>query len=54
MDNYLKIGELADITGVTVRALHYYDELGLLKPVQITDTGLDYIIWKVLQNYIES
>ena len=39
MDNYLKIGELADITGVTVRTLHYYDELGLLKPVQITDTG---------------
>lgn len=39
MDNYLKIGELANITGVTVRTLHYYDEFGLLKPVQITETG---------------
>ena len=27
-----KIKELAKISGVTVRALHYYDEIGLLKP----------------------
>jgi DNA-binding transcriptional MerR regulator len=29
--NYL-IKEFADLTNVTVRALHYYDQLGLLKP----------------------
>lgn len=28
----LKVGELAAATGVTVRALHHYDELGLLRP----------------------
>lgn len=33
MENYLKISELANITDVTVRILHYYDEVSLLKPV---------------------
>ena len=28
----MKIGELAQRTGVTVRTLHYYDEIGLLSP----------------------
>lgn len=28
----LKIGDLARLTGVTVRALHHYDEVGLLVP----------------------
>ncbi len=27
-----KVGELADQTGLTVRTLHYYEELGLLSP----------------------
>jgi len=39
VDNYLKIGELAKMTGVTVRTLHYYDEVGLVKPVKVTETG---------------
>jgi len=39
MSRYLKIGELADATGVTVRTLHYYDEVGLLKPVLVTEAG---------------
>lgn len=34
-----KIGELAAETGLTVRTLHYYDELGLLKPRQETSGG---------------
>lgn len=34
-----KIGELAKDTGLTVRTLHYYDELGLLKPSQETEGG---------------
>jgi len=29
----LTIGELAHLTGVTVRTLQYYDEKDLLKPV---------------------
>jgi DNA-binding transcriptional MerR regulator len=28
----LKVGELASRAGVTVRALHHYDRIGLLKP----------------------
>ena len=28
----MKIGELAQRTGVTIRTLHYYDEIGLLSP----------------------
>lgn len=28
----LKVGELARRTGLTVRTLHHYDSIGLLKP----------------------
>jgi DNA-binding transcriptional MerR regulator len=35
----LKVGELARRTGLTVRTLHHYDELGLLSPSQHTESG---------------
>jgi DNA-binding transcriptional MerR regulator len=35
----LNIGELARRTGLTVRALHHYDELGLLRPSERTYAG---------------
>ncbi|NVD98260.1 MerR family transcriptional regulator [Massilia sp. BJB1822] len=35
----LKIGELAKRTGLTVRALHHYDSIGLLKPSARSDSG---------------
>ncbi len=31
-DEYLKVGELARRSGVSVRTLHHYDEIGLLSP----------------------
>jgi DNA-binding transcriptional MerR regulator len=34
-----KIGELARIAGVTVRALHHYDSVGLLQPSERTHAG---------------
>jgi MerR family transcriptional regulator, thiopeptide resistance regulator len=34
-----KIGDLADRVGLSVRTLHYYDEIKLLKPSQRTDAG---------------
>ncbi len=34
-----KVGELAKRTGLTVRTLHYYDEIGLLSPSRRTDAG---------------
>jgi MerR family transcriptional regulator, thiopeptide resistance regulator len=33
-----KVQEIAELAGVTVRALHHYDRLGLLKPRR-ADTG---------------
>lgn len=33
------VGELARLTGVTVRALHHYDEIGLVRPSQRTAAG---------------
>ncbi len=35
----LRINEVAKLTGITVRTLHYYDEIGLLSPSEITETG---------------
>ena len=33
------VGEVARIAGVTVRALHHYDEIGLLRPSMRTEAG---------------
>ena len=33
------VGELSRLTGVTVRALHHYDEIGLIPPSQRTAAG---------------
>jgi DNA-binding transcriptional MerR regulator len=35
----LKVGELARRTGLTIRTLHHYDEIGLLKPSLHTAAG---------------
>lgn len=35
----MKVKELADLVGISVRTLHYYDEIGLLSPEEITDAG---------------
>ena len=34
-----KVGELATATGLTVRTLHHYDEIGLLVPSERTEAG---------------
>src|SRR5579871_705416 len=34
-----RVGELARKTGLTVRTLHHYDEIGLLKPTLRTEAG---------------
>jgi DNA-binding transcriptional MerR regulator len=34
-----KVGELAQRTGLTIRTLHHYDEIGLLKPSGHTESG---------------
>ena len=35
----MKVGELAKATGVSVRTLHYYDEIELLQPCAVTGSG---------------
>jgi DNA-binding transcriptional MerR regulator len=35
----LKVGELAQRTGLTVRTLHHYDAIGLLRPSLHTEAG---------------
>lgn len=40
MDNGTwKIGEIAKRTGITVRTLHHYDEIGLFSPSRTTESG---------------
>ena len=33
------VKQLADLAGVTTRTLHYYDEIGLLKPTSVGENG---------------
>ena len=33
------VKDVSDITGISIRTLRYYDEIGLLKPTQLTETG---------------
>lgn len=33
------VKEMSEITGVSIRTLRYYDEIGLLKPTQLTEAG---------------
>ena len=38
-ESHWKVGELADSTGLSVRALHHYEKIGLLVPSERTETG---------------
>jgi len=33
------VNEVSRLTGVSVRTLHYYDQIGLLHPAQVTESG---------------
>lgn len=39
---HLSIGETANLFGVSVRTLRYYDEIGILKPAEISGAGYRY------------
>jgi DNA-binding transcriptional MerR regulator len=39
MNRQWKVGDLAKLTGLTVRTLRYYDQIGLLSPSGLTETG---------------
>lgn len=33
------IGEIENLTGISIRALHHYDDIGLLKPAKVSENG---------------
>ena len=33
------VKEVSELTGLSVRTLHYYDEIGLFKPTEVTEAG---------------
>lgn len=33
------VNEVSKLTGVSVRTLHHYDSIGLLKPTKVTEAG---------------
>ena len=33
------VKEVSSLTGVSIRALHHYDSIGLLRPTQVTESG---------------
>ncbi len=39
----MTVNEVSKMTGVSIRTLHYYDEIGLLKPAKYTDS--DYRLY---------
>lgn len=38
-EKWMSVHEVARLTGITARTLHYYDAIGLLKPAKVTDAG---------------
>lgn len=51
----MTVKEVSSLTGVTIRTLQFYDEIGLLKPAQITEAGYrlyDAQSLKVLQQIL--
>ncbi len=51
----LTIGALSKLSGVSIRALHHYDQIGLLRPSEIANSGYRYYddaaierLWQIL------
>ena len=38
------VRQVADLSGVSVRTLHFYDEMGLLKPAYVSESGYRYYL----------
>ena len=48
------VKEISELTGISVRTLHYYDEIGLLKPTQKSDAGYRFMTighWKYYSRF---
>ena len=38
----MSVKKVSELSGVSIRTLHYYDEIGLLKPTEISENGYRY------------
>lgn len=47
------VKDVSEITGVSIRTLRYYDEIGLLKPTELTEAGYRLYDNKVLEKLQE-
>ena len=47
------VKEVAELTGISIRTLRYYDEIGLLKPAQLSDAGYRLYDGKALERLQE-
>ena len=44
------ISQVAELTGISIRALQYYDEIGLLKPSELTLRAIAYTMMTLYRN----
>ena len=47
------VKEVSEITGISIRTLRYYDEIGLLKPTELTSAGYRLYDDKALEKLYE-
>lgn len=47
------VKDVSEISGVSIRTLRYYDEIGLLKPTELTKTGYRLYDSKALEKLRE-
>lgn len=45
------VKEVSNLTGISVRTLHYYDEIGLLKPTECSEAGYRLYDDKALERF---
>ncbi|MBR6404465.1 MAG: MerR family transcriptional regulator [Eubacterium sp.] len=43
------VKEVSKLTGISVRTLHYYDEIGLFKPTEVTEAGYRFYDDKAIE-----
>ncbi len=53
-ETYMRtVNEVSKLTGVSVRTLHHYDAIDLLKPTKITEAGYRLYDDKALRRYFD-
>ena len=45
----MSVKEISELTGISIRTLHYYDEIGLLRPTSLSESGYRFYDDKALE-----